>query len=54
MAVRHYMLSENSQVESVFIEFSKVFLCLKTHIDSMGIVFNVLIRDTPCRSKQES
>lgn len=51
MAVRHYTLSENSQVERVFIELSKVFLSLKTHVDSMGIVFNVLIRDTSCRSK---
>lgn len=50
MAVRCHMLLKNSQVERILVELPNIFLSLETHENSMGIVFDIFIRDTSYRS----
>lgn len=47
MAVSRYMLLKNFHVERILIEPCKVFLSMETHKDSMGVIFKILISDTP-------
>lgn len=52
MAVRHHMFFENSNIKRVLIELGEVVFSLETHEDSMGILFRILIRNTPYRNKR--
>lgn len=47
MAVRQYMLIEYSQVERVLVKLPNVFFSLETHVDSMCILVDIFIQDTP-------
>lgn len=49
MAVRKYMLLENSQIERFIIKLVNFFPFLESHVNSMSKIVHIFIRDTPCR-----
>lgn len=50
MAVRRYMILENSQVERMLVKLYKVFFSLETQVESITILFRILVTDASYRN----